>query len=74
VDFRHCQVLDPVGSAVAFPKSIEFWKDRRITVGMTKLRWLQALAGRLQLLGRRRASQEHASQEHAARSTQEIQQ
>ena len=30
VDFRHCQVLDPVGSAVAFPKSIEFWKDRRI--------------------------------------------
>jgi hypothetical protein len=22
--------LDPVGSAVAFPKSIEFWKDRRI--------------------------------------------
>jgi hypothetical protein len=30
VDFRHCQVLDPVGDAVAFPKSIEFWKDRRI--------------------------------------------
>jgi hypothetical protein len=28
--FGHCQVLDPVGSAVAFPKSIEFWKDRRI--------------------------------------------
>jgi hypothetical protein len=21
VDFRHCQVLDPVGDAVAFPKS-----------------------------------------------------
>eukprot|EP01047_Picozoa_sp_COSAG01_P035196 COSAG01_NODE_2684_length_7258_cov_33.765791_3_plen_90_part_00 len=30
VDFRHYQVLDLVGSAVAFPKSIEFWKDRRI--------------------------------------------
>ena len=30
MDFRHCQVLDPVGDAVAFPKSIEFWKDRRI--------------------------------------------
>jgi hypothetical protein len=30
MDFRHCQILDPVGSAVAFPKSIEFWKDRRI--------------------------------------------
>jgi hypothetical protein len=30
VDFRHCQVLDLVGSAVAFPKSIEFWKDRRM--------------------------------------------
>jgi hypothetical protein len=29
MDFRHCQILDPVGSAVAFPKSIEFWKDRR---------------------------------------------
>ena len=26
MDFRHCQVLDPVGDAVAFPK---FWKDRR---------------------------------------------
>jgi hypothetical protein len=33
VDFRHCQVLDLVGSAVAFPKSIEFWKDRRIIAG-----------------------------------------
>jgi hypothetical protein len=32
VDFRHCQVLDPVGSAVAFPKSIEFWKDRRMPI------------------------------------------
>jgi hypothetical protein len=31
MDFRHCQILDPVGSAVAFPKSIEFWKDRRIS-------------------------------------------
>jgi hypothetical protein len=31
MDFRHCQILDPVGDAVAFPKSIEFWKDRRIT-------------------------------------------
>jgi hypothetical protein len=30
MDFRHCQILDPVGDAVAFPKSIEFWKDRRI--------------------------------------------
>jgi hypothetical protein len=29
MDFRHCQILDPVGDAVAFPKSIEFWKDRR---------------------------------------------
>jgi hypothetical protein len=26
------QILDPVGSAVAFPKSIEFWKDRRIRI------------------------------------------
>jgi hypothetical protein len=31
MDFRHCQILDPVGDAVAFPKSIEFWKDRRIS-------------------------------------------
>jgi hypothetical protein len=28
--FRRCQILDLVGDAVAFPKSIEFWKDRRI--------------------------------------------
>jgi hypothetical protein len=32
MDFRHCQILDPVGDAVAFPKSIEFWKDRRIII------------------------------------------
>jgi hypothetical protein len=36
VDFRHCQVLDPVGDAVAFPKSIEFWKDRRIPASFEK--------------------------------------
>jgi hypothetical protein len=46
VDFRHCQVLDLVGSAVAFPKSIEFWKDRR-RYGINPLRltgapWLRA--------------------------------
>jgi pyridoxine/pyridoxamine 5'-phosphate oxidase len=32
--------LDPVGDAVAFPKSIEFWKDRRIrlkrTIGVSR--------------------------------------
>ena len=35
MDFRHCQILDPVGDAVAFPKSIEFWKDRRIPLPTT---------------------------------------